>query len=508
MKRRVERHFSGILLVSLAVCSTTLADTTSTAEDPWWRTGQEGLQTRLAVEANNHRAKNVILFIGDGMGISTITAARIFAGQRLGLSGEGHSLAFEKFPHSALVKTYNADAQVPDSAGTASAMATGVKARIGTIALRADQPVNACYGPSRDFPATLVERAERRGMATGLVSTARITHATPAAFYSHAPDRDWENDAEMPEEARLRGCRDIAAQLADFSQGNGIDLVLGGGRANFLPADAGGRRMDGRNLVREWQQKFENRIYVDNAKSMRDLKPGSAPVLALFSDSHMAFEADRDNEAEPSLAEMTRFAIERLSRNESGYFLMVEGGRIDHAHHATNAFRALSDSAAFSDAVDTAARITDASETLILVTADHSHVLTMAGYPPLGNPILGLVRRPPSAGEPSTTAYQLDGDGKPYTTLGYQNGPNPRSDDHGVLTSAQVEARDYRQQTGVRMGSETHGGEDVALFARGPKSHLVGGVIEQHVNALGWQFDENGGDKSTDSSGVSLNKKN
>jgi len=192
----------------------------------------------------------------------------------------------------------------------------------------------------------------------------------------------------------------------------------------------------------------------------------------------MAYEADRDDAQEPSLAQMTRFAIDRLSSNADGYVMMIEAGRIDHAHHDTNAYRALTDLQALDEAVSAAAaRAGD--DTLILVTADHSHVFTMAGYPARGNPILGLSRSiNPQTGDTAET-YSLDQDGKPYTTLGYHNGPNAREANSAVLTDNVVQSPDYKQQTAVNLNSETHAGDDVVLFATGPGAQQFRGVMEQ-----------------------------
>ena len=157
---------------------------------------------------------------------------------------------------------------------------------------------------------------------------------------------------------------------------------------------------------------------------------------------------------------------------------MVEAGRIDHAHHGSNAFRALTDAQELSEAVAEAVKLTNPEDTLILVTADHSHVFTIAGYPGIGNPILGLVRGiDAETGLPSSEPM-LAKDGKPYTTLGYQNGANTRTDDDDLSDNA-VQAKDYQQQVAVETGSETHAGEDVALFATGPGSENVRGVMDQ-----------------------------
>ena len=239
-------------------------------------------------------------------------------------------------------------------------------------------------------------------------------------------------------------------------------------------------------------------------------------MLGLFEPSHMRFEADRadDGAGEPSLAELTVFALDRLDRNPRGYVLMVEAGRIDHGHHANNAYRALHDTLALSDAVAAALARVDLDETLVVVTADHGHVFTVAGYPTRGNPILGLVRSNDGRGEPAPQPAR-DGLGRPYTTLGYANGPGypaassdqpegakrfphfPRSWEDAPVARADLAeidpaAPDHLQESAVPLGSETHSGEDVAIYAAGPGSALFHGVQEQSyvyhaaVAALGW----------------------
>ncbi len=432
-----------------------------------------GAQSSAAAETSS---RNVILFVGDGMGVSTVTAARIFDGQQRGQSGEENYLSFEEFPHVALVKTYNTDAQVPDSAGTMTALVTGYKTRAGVLSVGPTAARGDCDVARQHELTTLFEEAEQQGVKTGVVSTARITHATPAAAYAHAADRNWELDAAVPEEARV-ACKDIARQLIEFPHGDGVDVVLGGGRAMFLPTTAAdpedaeitGYRQDGRNLIEEWLAGEPTRRFVYDQAGFEAL-PASGQVIGLFESSHMEFEADRVEDAggEPALKEMTRLAISRLEDGD-GYFLIVEGGRIDHAHHAGNAYRALMDTVAFADAVAVAVAMTDPADTLILVTADHSHTLTIAGYPARGNPILGFAAD--EAGEP-----QKDARGTPYTTLGYANGP-------GAERSAEeLEPTDpnYRQRATHPMGSETHAGEDVPAYAYGVNADRVAGVMDQH----------------------------
>jgi alkaline phosphatase len=420
--------------------------------------------------AEKKQAKNLILFIGDGMGISTITAGRIFDGQSLGKNGEEHSLAFEGFENLALIKTYNVDAQVPDSAGTATAIMSGYKARIGTLNVPPDDLTAGCG--DRPAPPTLAKRAAAKGLAVGVISTARITHATPAAVFSHSPSRDWEADKDIKGIAAEAACRSIAAQLVDPAAP--VNLALGGGRKEISDEQ-----------LNIWGNSGEDHLVIETGTALKSLSPSdSQDVLGLFSRSHMAYEADRSATDEPSLAEMTRFAIKNLSARGSGYVLMVEAGRIDHAHHGGNAYRALRDVQALNDAVKTAIEMSG-SDTTLLVTADHSHVFTIAGYPKRGNPILGLVT-PPQSLEQLLNDEEGDGpvlakDEQPYTTLGYHNGGGPRRlKGAAPLTDNIVQAPNFRQQVAIPLGSETHAGEDVALYAAGPGAHLVRGVMEQN----------------------------
>ncbi len=435
---------------------------------------QTGGADRIAsTPAPPAHAKNVILFIGDGMGISTITAARIYEGQKRGMTGEENSLSFEKFPQTALVKTYNTDAQVPDSAGTATAMNAGVKTRIGYIGVSEAATRGDCTtGKANPLPNT-AEAAKRAGLEVGIVTTTRITHATPAAVYGHIVNRDWESDKDIPASERPEGCADLAQQLVAFP----FDVVLGGGKAKFLGSAAGGERLDARtNLGHAWAERTGG-TYVETAGALA-AAPIGKPVLGIFSDSHMTYMLDRKPDtSEPTLTEMTAAALSRLGKGK-GFYLMVEGGRIDHGHHAGQAGYALEEAVEFARAVQYAVDHTDPRETLILVTADHSHVLTIAGYPRRGNPILGLVTGGgEGAGTPDEPA--IAGDGQPYTTLSYANGPGAVK---GVRGAPDTSTK-ARQQALVPLPSETHGGEDVALFATGPGSEQVHGVIEQNLIA-------------------------
>ena len=494
--------FSALLLgIATPAFAAPVLDTP--VKDDFWVAGRAALAERLAVVNRPKRAKNVILMIGDGMGIATITAARIYDGQNPGdgkqrRSGEENSLSFDRMPHTALVKTYNSNAQVPDSAGTASAMNTGVKTRIGTINLGQDQTAQACATPDK-LPRTIAEIAKGQGMAVGVVTTTRLTHATPAAVYGHVPNRNWEGaDRAFPAADRKAGCPDLASQLVGFAPGGGLDLALGGGRARFLPLAGGGLRDDGTDLVAKWQAHAPGSRYAGNAAAFRALTPGGGPLLGLFATDHMTFETDRDAAREPSLTEMATFAVADLqatskARGNKGYYLMIEGGRIDHAHHATNPYRALTEAQQFSRAVAAVLASVNLNDTLVLVTADHSHVMTIAGYPERGNDILGYIKNAAAGeggGNTSKEGWALDDHGQPMTTIGYANGPFGGP---GLSRLLPPTDKNYLSDKLHGTDSETHGGEDVALFADGPRSDLVGGVIEQNVifhiiaEAFGWR---------------------
>lgn len=456
------------------------------AQARWQGVVQLGLALALVLASGQSYAKNVIFFLGDGMGISTVTAARIYAGQTAGATGEEYSLAFEEFPHLALIKTYNTDAQVPDSAGTITALTTGEKTRIGVLGINGTVARDDCDAALQNTLPTLAELAEQAGMGTGVVSTARITHATPAGAYAHTPNRNWESSATTPDDAQALGCQDIASQLVAMPFGDGIDVIFGGGRREFMPTEMSdpeypnkqGARDDGRNLIDEWLAADSNRRYAWNGDTIAQWlaapQPLSGQLMGLFEPSHMQYEADRarDPGKEPSLRDMTALAVKQLSAKKEGYFLLVEAGRIDHAHHFSNAFRALGDTVALSEAVQWVVDNVDLSETLILVTADHSHTMTISGYPRRGNPILGTVEMEP--GKP-----MLDATGKPYTTLSYANGPGYRKQ-RPDLSDVDTQARNFQQLGTVPMQAETHAGEDVAAFATGANATAVRGVMEQN----------------------------
>jgi len=500
MQRRWTALSCALGALGLSACATTAASpagrevSVPQARDSYFVAGAQ----RAREAPSGARAKNLILFVGDGMGIATVTAARIYAGQRAGRDGESNALAMDTFPHTAFSRTYSHDMQVSESASTATAIVSGVKTRGGGLGLTAGAAEGKCGDVDANVARSIFEVAEAQGFATGVVTTARLTHATPGSTYAHTPDRNWENDV-LVAQGNGAPCADIARQLIEWPFGDGFEIAMGGGRANFLPdtladpetPNAKGARADGRNLAAEWAAR-PNRAYVWNSAQLA-AAPADAQVLGLFSPSHMAYENDRarDPAGEPSLKDMTLAAIRRLARDPDGYVLMVEGGRIDHGHHEGRAGEALSEAVAMDEAIRAALDATSRNDTLIVVTADHSHTLTISGYARRGTPILGL------STNSETGEVALATDGKPYTTLGYMNGPGavPAGTPRPDLRSVDTTAQSFKQQALVPTPfAETHAGEDVPIYAWGPGDENFAGTLEQHAifhiaaRALGLSF--------------------
>ena len=456
-------------IISAALLAAAVSGCASVAPDP------------LAAQAP--RPRNVIFFLGDGMGINTLTAARIFA------VGEEGELTLDTLPESAFVKTYARDAQVTDSAASMSAYMTGVKVNNGVIAMSGD---TMALAPGQDAngnktiarclngtpAATLGELARQRGLAVGVVTTTRVTDATPAAVYAHACDRGMETD--------------IAAALVAGGAGynsalgaHGLDVLFGGGASAFRAVAQGGKRADGRDLLAEMQRRGVSTAFDTNQFKAIE----RTPAVGLFAAGDMTYDALRDQAREPALADMATKAVRLLSKNANGFFLVVEGGLIDLALHDTQAKRALQEVVAFDNALKAVIaqmRSIDPGlkNTLIVTTADHDHTLHLNGYARRTGKttatepgVLGLVQRV-ATGQP-----QLDLDGMPFTIIGFGTGEkrvNAARSGAPALTNAAAGADGYRQEAVVRTapGDETHGGTDVYLGAIGAGAHSFHGTID------------------------------
>jgi alkaline phosphatase len=284
------------------------------------------------------QAKNIILMIGDGMGPAHVHITWLYATRHLGkdlvmieIMNEGQT---------AYMVNDTADSTVTESAAAAVQMATGVKVFARSIGI----------GPDGRVLKTILEMAKEKGKATGLVTTSGITDATPAAFVTHVERRS--------EEER------IAEQLVNSN----VNILFGGRKAFFLPETEKGRRKDARNLVHEAKQNGYE--FVSTVEEMK--KAQGKKILGLFNQGNMLFEIDRKGSQEPSLAEMTSKALDVLRRNKKGFFLMVEGGRIDHAAHMNDIGALIWDTLAFDEAIRVAYEFQKAHpDTLLIITADH-----------------------------------------------------------------------------------------------------------------------------------------
>jgi len=384
--------------------------------------------------------RSAVLFIGDGMGPAYVTATRVARG------GSAGRLHVDDMPYTAIVRTFAADGPVTDSAAAVTAMACGRKTVNGVLG----EDASAVYGKSDGKKLEpLGLWAEGRGMRVGLVTTTRVTHATPAGFYATVNDRDRE--------------RTIARQAIASS----VDLLLGGGREFFRPGprvsgDPGWPAGDSEDL--EALARSRGFTIVTSGRELAEVASLETKVLGLFADSHMPYEAPAgragDRAGTPSLVEMTRWAIARLRATGRPFFLMVEGGRIDHAGHANWARTLVDETAAFDDAIGAALVMLDPKATLVLVTADHeTGGLAINGYPEEKNGILGTVRP--------------EGGGDPYPVLTFATGPGSKTE----TPDAPYGSADGRPSA-VKLGSAAHTGVDVTLYGWGADAEEVRGTLD------------------------------
>ncbi|KAF4529201.1 hypothetical protein B566_EDAN011447 [Ephemera danica] len=363
----------------------------------WNDMAQTTLATHLTWQPKETLAKNVIMFLGDGLSIPTLAAARIKNGGEQSTLIWEDQLQEEKTMQHFLchIVTYCVDTMVADSACSATAYLCGVKANTATIGVTAsvqNKDCNAMRNTSNHV-YSIIRKAQLAGLATGIVTTTRITHASPAGAYAHTADRDWENDDDVSNDGRDPAvCDDIAEMLIRGETGQNLNVILGGGRYNFRPS----------NVVDE-----------EGSNGRRN-----------------------------------------------------DGGRIDHAHHETRAQYALDETIQFDHAIRAALAAVNIDDTLIVMTADHAHTMSLNGYPDRGGDLLDL---------------------KPYSTLSYGNGPgyknpNPDGSRYDISNDDFTDPR-YQYPAVAPLGSETHGGDDVGVFAWGPWAHLYTGTYEQNYIA-------------------------
>ena len=457
----------------------------------FWRVNAaRHIQGTLNRQFSTNKAKNIILFIGDGMSMPTVSATRMYLGK------EENFLSFERFPYYGIAKHYCVDLQTGDSACTATAFLCGVKTNNRLIGINANVLSRQCAVNRTDHVDSIVKWAQNSYKATGIVTTTRITHATPAAAYAHAAHRGWENNIAISSACRNRpDVTDIAHQLIHDDPGKNLKVIMGCGRRHFLNTTMrdeegnAGARTDGRNLIDEWiteRNKQGRAEYVGLREQLMNVDLQKTDYLmGLFEADHCFYNLDiMDNNRqnlEPTLSEMTAKALRMLQKEENGFFLLVESGRIDHAHHGTAPHRALEETAEFARTIELVKQMTDESDTLLVVSADHSHVNTFNGYPVRGNHIGGVV------------GYNAQ-DGLPFSTISYTNGPG-HSSTYETGTNRRVNLRNVDMKNPARqasatvpLSSETHAGDDVGVYASGPWSHLFTGTYEQNVIPLAMAY--------------------
>ena len=416
---------------------------------------------------NKIQAKNVILLIGDGMGPSQFGAAWIYSNRLLNRDLRMSELM--KKGHTAYLVNDTADAIVTESAAAAGQIATGQRMTARALSMAADGKT-----PVR----TIMEMVKEKKLATGLVTTSGITDATPAAFATHVAHRSNEES--------------VADQELKF----GVDVLMGGRKQFFLPESAGGKRKDGRNLIEEAQK-----TGYTVAGTAEELKaaPTTGKLLGLFNMSNMSFEIDRAATQEPSLAEMTRKTLEILSKSKSGFFAMIEGGRIDHAAHRNDAPATVRDTLAFDEAVGVAMDFVKKNPaTLLIVTADHeTGGMALIGHSKESKEYIGIDLK---AIEKATASFEVmvgkwgkkptpekvKEDVKQFLGIDLTDDEartvvddtvkklDPYNYSYDYLHSLGFVLRPYLR---VGWGSQTHTASPLFLFGSGPGSEKIGGLL-------------------------------
>jgi len=382
-------------------------------------------------------AKNHIIFVVDGMGHAHITGARMYKG------GPEARLELEKMPYTGIVRTYSTDDFATDSAASATALASGTRTYNGAIGV--SDAKKDSTGQSQPL-LTILKRAQQAGKAVGLVTTTRITHATPAAYYAHAAHRDLEES--------------IAGQLV----ASDIDVIIGGGKRFFVGRGEGGSRQDGKNLLNEFTQKGYRVVKTSEEFKSLPVKP-EGRLIALLEEDHLPYDLDRRDQ--PSIEELVDYAIRHLSQDPDGYFLLVEAGRVDHASHANLARHTFGEMLAFDRALG---RTLSESErdTLILVTGDHeTGGLALNGYAPhevaSGERLLQNHSRDPKS------------PAKKQGLISWASGP-------GFTSPSAVNDKDknFKHKAAYDAPSAYHTAVDVPVIARGPGAEKFTGFINNN----------------------------
>ncbi|MBX3390170.1 MAG: alkaline phosphatase [Phycisphaeraceae bacterium] len=393
---------------------------------------------RTAPSSAAKTAHNVIFMVSDGMSFGTLSLAEIACRVRHAKQTSWIDFWGREGARRSVMRTSSADSLVTDSSAASSAWGTGVHIN--------NEAVN--FTPDGKTPTPILVQAAQNGKATGLVTTTRVTHATPAGFIANHPSRNAEGE--------------IARQIIERR----VDVTLGGG-SKFFPEALLATRTDLKVL--RSRSDFE-----DYSKTLGAEAPG--PVLGLFEKSHLRYECERDN-IDPSLAEMTTLALSQLSRHSNGFVLQIEGGRVDHAAHANDAGTLIGEQLAFDRALGAVlAWIENRDDTLLIVTTDHGN----------GNPGL-TVYGPESYRGIESLAHTRHSFDWVFSQLGLKL----EYDDpvvHEVITGQDRVGSIVREATGVELGREEIAAFVGALRGQNPQlfepmsraSSVLGSCLANH----------------------------
>nr|CDS27300.1 intestinal type alkaline phosphatase 1 [Hymenolepis microstoma] len=437
------------------------------------------------------QAKNVILFLGDGMGIPTLAATRF---DRTNTTGKAEKHPFEDWQFSSLCRTYDLETMVTDSASSATAYLTGTKTRTAMIGVTGQVFYKECKAyTDEEKTESVLTAAQKIGKWTGIVTSSRITHASPSGCYGHVAFRDWEVDSELPcTKGEFCACTDLAYQL--IKEHPDIHVLMGGAQQYFYPdteslpcnSSAKGARWDGRNLAKEWEStqksKGRNYVYADSPDAFKNIKFEDYDyALSLISESHLPYELDRP-EGDPGLYEQAMAALKILQKSPNGFFLFIEGARIDQAHHENRAMKSFAEQHVFDKIIKDIYDQVDPKETLLIVTADHSHSFELVGQP----------SRFRSLFLPDLVKGNETLDEKGMQPVGYMTGPgakmNATRDSVWNMTDETLFGKDTQLQALIPIDWATHGGDDVGVFANGPFSYLFHKTIDNTFVAQAMKY--------------------
>lgn len=415
------------------------------------------------ITQNNPQVKNIIMMIPDGQSVTDTTLARWY---------KGGALAVDELA-CGLVRTYSSDAPIADSAPSGTAYATGFKSHTGFVGVLPD--VNTMPGmPSlaeadkRKPVASILEAAQLLGKGTGIIATSEIMHATPADFSAHDPSRkNYDN-------------------LSEQEVYQDIDVVLGSGEYYLKPEG----RKDGENLVNEL--KAMGYDYITTPDEMRNST--SSKLWGMFAPKDLAYEMDRDKSKEPSLAEMTQKAIDTLSKNENGFFLLVEGSKVDWASHANDPIGVISDTLAYDDAVGVALDFAkNDGNTVVISVTDHGNGGMTIGNKSTDNDydkrkleeFIAPIKKATKTGEGVEKLFNSDMSNITEVMAQYYGITDLTDEEIEAIKNTEAGSMNYTigpmisERANIGWTTNGHTGEDVPLYIYAPSGcKKLGGVVE------------------------------